>query len=32
VVATIDASGWTRVDDDELRTRYEIIAGEVRSR
>ena len=32
VVATIDASGWTRVDDDKLRTRYEIIAGEVSSR
>jgi proteasome beta subunit len=32
VVATIDASGWTRVDDDELRTRYEAIAAEVSGR
>jgi proteasome beta subunit len=32
VVATITAEGWRRVDDDELRTRYEAIAAEVRAR
>ena len=32
VVATIDADGWTRVDDAELRDRYETIAGEVSAR
>ncbi|MGD9995783.1 MAG: proteasome subunit beta [Ilumatobacteraceae bacterium] len=32
IVATITAEGWHRVDDDELRTRYEAIAAEVRAR
>ena len=32
IVATIDADGWIRVADDDLATRYETIAGEVRSR
>jgi proteasome beta subunit len=32
IVATIDADGWLRVADDDLATRYEAIAGEVRSR
>ena len=31
VVATIDVDGWSRVGDDELRTRYEVIAAEVSS-
>ena len=32
VVATIDAGGWSRLDDDELAVRYEAIVAEVRSR
>jgi len=32
VVATIDATGWTRLDDDDLATRYAGIVAEVRSR
>jgi hypothetical protein len=32
VVATIDAGGWTRLDDDDLASRYESIVAEVRSR
>ncbi len=32
VVATIDASGWTRLADDDLAVRYEAIVAEVRSR
>lgn len=32
VVATIDADGWTRLDDDDLATRYDAIVAEVRSR
>ena len=32
VVATIDAAGWVRLDDDDLAARYERIAGEVASR
>lgn len=32
VVATIDAEGWSRVDDDDLAGRYESIVAEVRSR
>jgi len=32
VVATIDAAGWTRLDDDELSARYAAIIEEVRSR
>ncbi|MGB7877635.1 MAG: proteasome subunit beta [Ilumatobacteraceae bacterium] len=32
VVATIDATGWTRLDDDDLAARYEAIVAEVRSR
>jgi proteasome beta subunit len=32
VVATIDAGGWTRLDDDDLAARYETIVAEVRSR
>jgi proteasome beta subunit len=31
-VATVTAAGWERVGDDELATRYETIASEVRSR
>jgi proteasome beta subunit len=31
-VATVTAAGWERVGDDELATRYEAIASEVRSR
>ena len=32
VVATIDAGGWTRLDDDDLASRYDAIVAEVRSR
>ena len=32
VVATIDAGGWTRLADDDLAARYEMIVAEVRSR
>jgi proteasome beta subunit len=32
IVATIDADGWTRLDDDELAVRFEAILEEVRSR
>jgi proteasome beta subunit len=32
VVATIDAAGWQRVDDEDLATRYAAIVSEVRSR
>jgi proteasome beta subunit len=32
VMATIDASGWTRLDDGELAARYEAIVAEVRAR
>jgi len=32
VVATIDAQGWQRLDDDDLAARYEAIVAEVRSR
>lgn len=32
VVATIDADGWDRLDDDDLAARYERIVAEVRSR
>ena len=32
VVAAIDAEGWIRIDDEELRLRYESIASEVSSR
>ncbi len=32
VVATIDADGWTRLDDDDLAARYEAIVAEVRAR
>ena len=32
VVATIDARGWTRLDDEDLAARYEAIVAEVRSR
>jgi proteasome beta subunit len=32
VVATVTAEGWQRLDDDDLRGRYESIAAEVRSR
>jgi proteasome beta subunit len=32
VVAAIDASGWTRLDDDDLAPRFEAIVEEVRSR
>ena len=32
VVATITAEGWQRLDDDELKTVFETIAGEVRAR
>jgi proteasome beta subunit len=31
-VATVTAAGWERVGDDELASRYEAIASEVRSR
>jgi proteasome beta subunit len=32
IVATVTAAGWERVGDDELASRYETIANEVRSR
>ncbi|MGH9133928.1 MAG: proteasome subunit beta [Ilumatobacteraceae bacterium] len=32
IVATVTATGWERVGDDELATRYEAIASEVRAR
>ena len=32
VVATIDAGGWTRLDDTDLASRYDAIVAEVRSR
>jgi proteasome beta subunit len=32
IVATVGAAGWERVGDDELATRYETIASEVRTR
>jgi proteasome beta subunit len=32
VIATIDATGWSRIDDDDLARRYESIVAEVRSR
>ena len=32
VVATIEADGWTRLDDDDLAVRFEAIVDEVRSR
>ena len=32
IVATVTAAGWERVGDDELASRYEAIANEVRSR
>ena len=32
IVATVTAAGWERVGDDELATRYEAIASEVRAR
>ncbi len=32
VVAAIDAQGWTRLDDDDLATRFDAIIEEVRSR
>jgi proteasome beta subunit len=32
VVATIDATGWTRLDDEDLAARYSAIVAEVQSR
>lgn len=32
VIATIDADGWSRLEDDDLAARYESIVNEVRSR
>jgi len=32
VIATIDAGGWTRLDDDELAARYAAIVGEMSER
>jgi proteasome beta subunit len=32
IVATIDAAGWHRVEDDELAARYQTLADEVRAR
>ncbi len=32
IVATIDAEGWTRLDDDDLERRFAAIVDEVRAR
>ncbi len=32
VIATIDAAGWNRLEDDDLAARYEVIVNEVRAR